>query len=232
MFNNIEAIIFDWDDTLFEFKQYWKKAHEIAFHQNNYERYGVNFDEFLEVYYSIDEELWNLMLNKEITLDELRINRLILTFKEFQINIESDEATSFFNNFFEILLKNIVPNYNLIRNVKLLSNHFDLSILTNGKTAEQKEKIARAGFDGIMPHYISEDIGVEKPDMEAFKYVISERKINPSTTLMVGDSYYNDIIQAKKLGLKTVYIGDEENIDADHSFTSINAFIIEVMKNI
>lgn len=232
MFKNIDAIIFDWDNTLFEFKQYWKEAHEIAFYQNKYDRYGITFDDFLEVYHSIDNELWHLVLNKEITLDELRINRLILTFKEFHINIESEDATSFFNSFIGILLKNIVPNYNLIQNVKVLSNYFDLSILTNGKTDEQKKKISRAGFDGIIPYYISEDIGIEKPDIEAFEYVLSERKLMASTTLMVGDSYSNDILPAKKLGLKTVYIGDEKNIDADYSFRTVDAFIAEVMKNI
>jgi putative hydrolase of the HAD superfamily len=231
MFKEIDAIIFDWDNTLFDFKGYWEKAHKQLFFQYKYDSFGINFEKFMDVYRAKDNELWSQVLHKEMTIDELRIKRLILSLKHFNVTIEEEEAQKFFSCFFELLLESIEPDYILINNIKKISKKYDISILTNGKVREQKEKISRSNFNQIIPYYISESIGYEKPDRRAFEYIISERKLNIKTTLMVGDSYSNDIIPAQNLGIKTAYIG-VDNIKSDYSFKTISEFMDEVMKNI
>ncbi len=53
--------------------------------------------------------------------------------------------------------------------------------------------------------YYSFDMGMRKPDLEVFKYVIKDSNLKPIETLFVDDSAEN-IESANKLGLKTLFI--------------------------
>jgi len=53
--------------------------------------------------------------------------------------------------------------------------------------------------------YYSFDMGMRKPDLEVFKYVIKDSNLKPIETLFVDDSVEN-IESANKLGLKTLFI--------------------------
>jgi putative hydrolase of the HAD superfamily len=48
-------------------------------------------------------------------------------------------------------------------------------------------------------------MGMRKPDLEVFKYVIKDSNLKPIETLFVDDSAEN-IESANKLGLKTLFI--------------------------
>lgn len=52
---------------------------------------------------------------------------------------------------------------------------------------------------------ISEILGLRKPDLRIFKLALRER-CKPKEAIMVGDRIDNDIIPAKKLGMKTIRI--------------------------
>lgn len=203
MLKNINAIIFDWDNTLFDFRGYWEMAHQKAF----------------------DEMLWGKLLLQEINLDQLRVQRLILTLQKFEIPCSEAFAQNFFEKFFADLLANIRPNLDLLADIHALKLDFNCFILTNGKSAEQREKILNAGFIDVLPLYISEEIGFEKPDTKAFTYLLEKENLNPQHTLMVGDSLANDILPAKQLGLTTAYIGTEKTNEADFSFENISDFM-------
>ncbi|MFO7842468.1 MAG: HAD family phosphatase [Bacteroidales bacterium] len=53
--------------------------------------------------------------------------------------------------------------------------------------------------------YLSFDMGMRKPDLEVFKYVIKDSNLKPIETLFVDDSAEN-IDSANELGLKTLFI--------------------------
>jgi len=60
---------------------------------------------------------------------------------------------------------------------------------------------AISGFDDIMKH---------KPDPEPFLYIIEIAKLNPKTTLILGDSY-TDILAAKAAGVDSCLFLPQEN---------------------
>ncbi|WP_196497877.1 HAD family hydrolase [Lactococcus lactis] len=219
--NDIKAVIFDWDNTLFPFKTYWEKSHNKVFYQNHFEDLGLDYQNFITTYRYYDKMLWKEVLLKKITLGELRQQRLIMTMRDYGIEYSSNRAQKFFEDFFNQLLKEIVPENNLILAVKELKEEYNLSILTNGKIFEQTEKIKRSGFEGVLDTYISDQIGYEKPDIRAFQYVIKQQGLEPQTTLMVGDSYDNDLKPAHELGMKTAYIGNTSSLKTDYSFNTI-----------
>lgn len=218
------TIIFDWDNTLFDFQYYWEQAHQQIFKEYDFDKYS-SYDDFMKMYRTFDKHLWQQLLNNDITLDELRTQRIILTLKHYQINFNEQQAQVFFQRFFEILLEKIEPNTQRIKQIQLLQQKYPLAILTNGKIEEQVSKIKRAKFEGLLPVYISEEIGFEKPDFKAFEFVLKDLNVAAHTTIMVGDSLENDIRPAKQLGMTTVYISDTQNEVADYTFDNIDEAI-------
>lgn len=229
MLENINAIIFDWDNTLFDFKGHWERAHQKAFGEMIAQKGNLDYGSFITTYKYFDEMLWEKLLLQEINLDQLRVQRLILTLQKFEIPCSEAFAQNFFDKFFADLLANIRPVPDLLENIQALKLDFDCFILTNGKSAEQREKILKAGFIDVMPFYISEEIGFEKPDKKAFTYLLERENLSPQSTLMVGDSLTNDILPAKQLGLTTAYIGTKKTNEADFSFENISDFMAFVI---
>jgi FMN phosphatase YigB (HAD superfamily) len=58
--------------------------------------------------------------------------------------------------------------------------------------------------------YYSHEIGMRKPDIECFKYVLDDSKLMPNETLFIDDSISN-IESAKKIGIKTIYLDLSKN---------------------
>lgn len=53
---------------------------------------------------------------------------------------------------------------------------------------------------------VSEDIGISKPDLRFFKNILNKLNVNAREAIMIGDRLDNDIIPAKKLGMKAVLV--------------------------
>lgn len=228
MKDKIDSIIFDWDNTLFNFNKYWEIGHQKAYDEFGFNKF-VSYDTFICTYKHFDNLLWKEVLKKHIGLDELRVRRLIYTLRRFNKSISEEDAVDFFKTFFQIMLDRIEPDDELIRKITILKKSYNLCILTNGKLEEQLEKIKRMRFEGFIPYYISEEIGYEKPDDGAFLFALNKLDTAPSKTLMIGDSLENDIKPASKLGMMTMHIGKEYTKYADYSFESIHEALDELI---
>lgn len=220
--NKITAVIFDWDNTLFPFKKYWEQAHQEIFVKYKFNELPIKYEDFMHTYREIDKMLWQQVLNKQITLDELRQSRIILTLKHYGISFDKKEAIKFYHKLFEILLYQITPDPVLINQVQALKTMYQITILTNGKVDEQTQKIERFNFKNVVPYYISEAIGFEKPDSRAFDYVIKALNVSAKETVMIGDSIENDILPAQQLGMTTIYVGHDTCYQADYTFDNIS----------
>ena len=63
-----------------------------------------------------------------------------------------------------------------------------------------------AGADRCSPVVLSHEIGSRKPDVEVFSYAMKAAAVDPTETLMVGDSYAEDILPALTLGMKAIWV--------------------------
>ncbi|MDO5718610.1 MAG: HAD family hydrolase [Tissierellia bacterium] len=107
---------------------------------------------------------------------------------------------------------------------KLKNGGAALFILTNGFSYMQRKKAERCLntelFDGI---YISEELGIGKPDKIVFETIIEREKLDRKNTVMIGDRYNSDFIPAQKAGFKAVlfdrYNRNREKIEKVHSLT-------------
>jgi putative hydrolase of the HAD superfamily len=80
-----------------------------------------------------------------------------------------------------------------------------VGVLTNGPSSHQRGKLDASGIgrelDAIA---ISEELGVAKPDEEAFRRALELLGTRADETAMVGDSLENDVLGAMRAGLAAV----------------------------
>ena len=98
------------------------------------------------------------------------------------------------------------------------------AILTNGTHEQQHLKLARVGLAGrVGPVFTVEDLGVAKPDPEAFRRACARWGLDPATVLSVGDRYDLDVLPARRAGLRAVHLDrhDEGPHDEPARITSL-----------
>ncbi len=97
-----------------------------------------------------------------------------------------------------------------IPNLKTLAENYRLAIVTNGSPFIQADKIIKTGLsDYVDTFIISGKIGVGKPDPRPFQVAMTQLGVEPFAAVMVGDSIESDIIGAKELGIKSIWINRE-----------------------
>lgn len=224
MNNDVELILFDLDNTLYPFDEYWKKANEEVFKDFEYTKL-LDYQEFNRMLIYYDEYYWKQHDSGQITLDQLRYLRLIKALETFNININYEEAKEYFATFFNYILSYITPDYELIDLLNILKNFKKIGILTNGKIWEQREKISRLDFGKVFDKdiYISEEINIEKPDRKSFQYVAKAFNVSVENTLFIGDSRHNDVLGALSAGMKPIWLTIEKDLE-NHRIDNIEIY--------
>ncbi|MGT2811321.1 HAD family hydrolase [Streptococcus minor] len=88
--------------------------------------------------------------------------------------------------------------------LRSLRKKYHLGIIAN----QGKDLHGRLERFGILDNFevikSSFDSGVSKPDMEIFRLPLEQANIEPSRSIYIGDRVDNDMVPAKKLGMKTI----------------------------
>ena len=229
MFTQPKLIIFDLDNTLYAFDALWQEANKATF--ESYEQFkGMDYDEFLSLYQKYDQHFWKQHDSGLISLDELRRLRLIETLKRYEIDVTYEEAQAYFERFFSLLLSKITVNEKMNALLNDLKAHVEIAILTNGKLTEQRTKIENLQLNTIFNDniFISEVMGVEKPDVQAFLKVTDELNIRPEETLMVGDSWTNDVKGSLNIGMSAIWFNPSQTEDRHLDNHQIQIFTGEI----
>ncbi len=83
-----------------------------------------------------------------------------------------------------------------------LAQKYDLFVLTNWFTKEQKERLERVGIASYFKEIIGGDINPVKPSVEAFRCMVKD--VEPMECIMIGDLPEIDMKGAHELGMKTL----------------------------
>lgn len=212
----IETAIFDVDDTLYDQLEPFRQAFI-----KNFRRFAAHVP-IKEIYNSsrrYSEETFPRLEAGEISLMEHNTHRMIASFADFGIKISRNEAVLFQETYEEeqhkiTLLPEIIEVFE-----RLLEKGIILGVLTNGPFEHQWMKVNQLGITKWIPKeniFVSEGIGIAKPDPEAFHFIENKLKLAKSTTVFIGDSFQNDIIGAKKAGWKAIWV-NHRNKSVDDS---------------
>ena len=90
--------------------------------------------------------------------------------------------------------------------IKALSQKYELGIIAN-QLDGLKERLQSFDLQKYFKYIISSwDLKVMKPDIRIFEYALGKANCIPQDACMIGDRLDNDILPAKSLGMKTVWI--------------------------
>lgn len=90
--------------------------------------------------------------------------------------------------------------------LKILSEQYNIGVIANQSLGTEK----RLKEFGILQYIdlviASAEEGVAKPDKRIFEIALNRAGCKPQHAVMIGDRIDNDIIPAKELGMKTIWI--------------------------
>lgn len=214
-------LIFDADETLYDFKKSERKALELTMKD-----FEIAYEEayHLPLYKEINQTLWDKLEEGLITQNAIKVQRFI-DYKK-ALNATYDPKA-----FAKRFMKHLADGSYLLEGAKSLiesiSPSYKLVILTNGLTAVQENRLGKSIIAHHFIHqFISEEIGVAKPNTEIFTHVFKrleedEENFKPSKCLMIGDSLSSDIQGGNNAGIDTCWVnlhGKDNNSKASPSY--------------
>ena len=195
-----EILLFDVDDTLFDFGMSEEKALHNAFVKFDLPK-GVT--DYWASYREISKVLWGDLEQGLITLPELAVERFKRLILMHGLDIDAETFSS-------VYLDYLGKETHLVQGaVELCEGLTDyrLAIITNGFTAVQTARIENSPLCNTFEHIImSQEAGFQKPDIGIFDYAFSKLQItDKSKVLIVGDSLTSDIQGGINYGIDTCW---------------------------
>lgn len=202
----IAVILWDVDGTLLDFQ-----AAECAAVKSLFREFGLGecTDDMVRRYSRINDSFWRRLENNEITKPEVLVGRFEQFFRE--TGIPETLAPEFNRRYQPRLGDTIVYRDDSINVVKALRGMVRQYVVSNGTVVAQTKKLTLSGLGDLMDGiFLSEKIGVEKPNKAFFDVVLDD--IGPadlSEILIVGDSLTSDIRGGNNAGIKTCWYNPE-----------------------
>lgn len=198
-------LFFDLDDTLWAFSYNARDTFEEMYRKYEYDRYFRSFQHFYELYERRNVELWAEYADGKVTKDELNRQRFLYPLEAVEEG-NAALAKAFSEDFFAVIptKSRLMPHAREV--LEYLAPKYNLYILSNGFQELQCHKMRSAGIDRYFKKVVlSDDIGVLKPWPEIFHFAMSATQSELRESLMIGDSWDNDIAGARGVGMHQVY---------------------------
>ena len=203
----------DLDQTLLDFHASEQKALGIVLKSN-----GFSFsDEIYQAFKAYNKALW-------LELEKGTISRTELFAKRFQYVITQcgGDASAFDllkinDDFIRTMSVNGVLIDGALEFTEKVKENIPgarIYIASNGVTVNAKGRIASTGLDRYIDGiFISEEMGVTKPDAAFFDKCLERIGEPGSSCLMIGDSLTSDMLGAKNASLDSVWFMPSGNIE-------------------
>lgn len=218
----IRNVLFDLDDTLFDFH----KAEKIAL-TKTLVHFGIDpTEETLALYSTINVAHWKRLELGEISREEVKVGRYRELFETIGVECDPVKATAYYESMLAI------GHYFMPGAPELLEElyrKYRLYIVSNGTAKVQEGRIGSSGIakymDGI---FISQILGANKPDKQFFDICFAEiPDFSLSETVIIGDSLSSDIKGGINAGITTVWfnpkgIENDNNIKPDYTIKELS----------
>ncbi len=200
-----KCILFDLDHTLWDYETNSREALSELYRQFGLGGRGVHEPDFLQTFYVINNELWDLydrgLLHRDIIRNE-RFHRILMAHgvDDYPMSLQFSHA----------YLENSPKKKSLmdgcLETLDYLLPKYSMVIVTNGFDEIQSTKLRSSGID----HYFKDVVtsaraGHKKPAKEIFEFALRENNAAAGETIMIGDNLLTDIAGAKNASVDTVF---------------------------
>jgi len=201
------TILFDLDDTLFDFSTCWEKGmrHTLATHPLTHDLDGAALLETLRRH---GDDLWVDVIAKRYDFTQYRRLRLQRTMADFNRSISIEEIDGFQQVYSAACMDAVAPDPAVQELIADLTQRYTLGIVTNGPVDMAFIKLGRLGLSDFFPKervFLSELIGYHKPDPRIYAAALNELGAAPGDVLFIGDTWEADVAGAMDAGLSAVW---------------------------
>ena len=197
---NFDFILFDADNTLFDFDRAEHEALKSVLAARGYPTDPAT----LELYLSINRALWARFDRGEVTQPFLVVERFAAFTRAMGGH---DDPAEFNRDYLDRLATGafLLPGAEAL--CRALAPRCTLAIVTNGVAMAQRARFARSPLRDVVPWlFISEEVGASKPSPDFFAPVLRALgEPDRSRVLMVGDNLLTDIQGGILAGLDTAW---------------------------
>ncbi|MBR2281401.1 MAG: YjjG family noncanonical pyrimidine nucleotidase [Spirochaetales bacterium] len=220
-----EFLLLDADNTLLDFDE-----NERVSIRNTFKHLGVPYsDETLALYHDINIMYWSMLAEGRIEKDVLLYKRFETLYERIGIKADPVATEEFYREQLGMGCQVVKGAMETCRILK--GRGYRLFVITNGVSVTQRSRLKGSG---LLPYiedvFISDDIGINKPDRGFFDYVASHiAGFDPKKALVVGDALYSDIRGGVNFGLDTCWLNIyNENNTSDLKPTYTIQTIVEL----
>lgn len=218
---NWTHIYFDLDNTLYDHEQAFKETIQHCA-ERMLKRKGASVPtvQWFSIFKLNCDHYWNNYESGQWSRDTYQINRYCRTNDYFHLPCSTEEALAFQEEY----QSKVASFAELYHDLELLlsalyEKNITLGIITNGRTEIQMAKIKALKIMKWIPReniYISEAVGLSKPEPDFLRYVMSEE----GKYLYIGDTWIHDIEPAIEAGFDAIYF-NSRNEDVEQSIISV-----------
>lgn len=190
--NNIEAVIFDLDNTILDRVKTFR-----GFTNSLAQQYFSHIEDTSAIIERIIE------LDHDGYKDKNELFSELLLELPWEVKPEHNELMDYYAYHY---VRNAILMESAIEMVEHLRKTYKVGLITNGKTLIQYGKIDQLGirghFDCIL---VSEEAGVKKPNVRIFEMALEQLGVEADQCVYIGDHPKNDIEGAGMAGMNTIW---------------------------
>ncbi len=200
-----KAVVFDLDNTLCNTSKAIQFSLTETFKLKNSYFQVKNLDEFLIINQRAFQEIYFNLSIPSIS------KPILIWLKMFEL-MEMKPSLKELLEIISIYKNNMLNALTLYYGVedlfrKLYKEKVKIGILSNGIFIDQAEKIIKLGLSSYINTLITPDISLSyKPELKSYRYILKQLEVEPHQTIMVGNSLFDDLQGAKKIGMFTLLI--------------------------
>jgi HAD superfamily hydrolase (TIGR01549 family) len=207
--NNIKAVLFNIDDTLFDNRYSVREGLRVVwsrftcFHE-------LTIDDMEKEYLTVLEEMrFSHVIFGRLTQNEMRDEIFKYLFLNRGIEIDfhtSNNAAELFRNKYVRIRRVTKGSEELLA---ALAPLYKIGVVTNNSDDEAEDKLGFTGYDKyISAVTTSQETGVGKPTARIFRIALEKLGVNADEAVMIGNSWNWDILGAHELGMKCIWLNN------------------------
>ncbi len=202
----MKYLLFDLDETIFDFKQAEAAAVKRTLRQLSLPA----GDEVARRYSEINKSQWERLERREITREQVLVGRFQILFQE--LGISADPAVA--REIYESYLSQghyFVPGAEEL--LKELFGRYQLYLVSNGTAKVQEGRLRSAGISPYFQEiFISQEVGYNKPDVRFFDHCFGRIPgFAPREAIIIGDSLTSDMQGGRNAGIATCWFNPEKH---------------------
>ncbi len=219
-------VLLDLDGTLLDFHA--SEAISLKNTLKKFLNYDANEDD-ISYFRNVNEELFLNYSEGKMQRIAFQRKRFELMFKKLNMDASYEDANLFYVN---DLQHQAALYSDTIEALEYLSKKHNIYIATNGQKIVQKGRIKEANIEKyIKGLYVSDELGFNKPNASFFEEIFkSLNDYNLDNYIMIGDRLDSDILGAKNINIKSIYLN--RNGDFSNSFATYNIKGLKELENI